>query len=154
VTAEYLDQQAAKQVASRDSGILGSHSSVAQRREDRVFRLLQNERNLCKALPLRNANRIGRPGSQERRAAVAAVAERELTFEELLETREGATAVARTDTLLEEVRSAHEEWQPHSAVYQRSQRCVSLAPRSDPEGPVQLRPLSHRQLREVGIALQ
>jgi hypothetical protein len=195
------------------SDLLGSHSSVAQRREDRVFRLLQNERNLCKAIPLRNANRIGRPGSQERRAAVAAVAERELTFEELLETREGATAVARTDALLEELGSTREEWQPNSAVYQRSQRRVCLSrlqqlqteivktvterrvelevlhrrvrgqamarrflglinsrwkpldklvadynleverynQRVDPEGPVRLRPLSHRQLREIGI---
>jgi hypothetical protein len=62
-----------------------------------------------------------------RRAAIAAASERIYTFEELLETPEGATAVAKTQSLLEELGFSREDWGAETALYQRSQRRVCLS---------------------------
>jgi hypothetical protein len=76
---------------------------------------------------LKHANRIGRPGSAERRAAIAVASEQVYTFEQLLDTREGAAAVAKTEALLEKTHSTREDWAPNSPRYLRSQRRVCLS---------------------------
>jgi hypothetical protein len=78
-------------------------------------------------LPLSYANRIGRPGSPKGRAATIAGSERIYTFEELLDPPEGATAVAKTQSLLEELGFSREDWEANTALYQRSQRRVCLS---------------------------
>jgi hypothetical protein len=49
------------------------------------------------------------------------------TFEELLETPEGVTAVAKTQSLLEDLGFSREDWGAETALYQRSQRRVCLS---------------------------
>jgi hypothetical protein len=89
--------------------------------------LLQRERDLCKALPQRTANRIGHPGSDQRRAAIADAAGREYTFEELQNTLLGAAAIAKTQALLDATGSTREDWHSESARYLRSKRRVTLS---------------------------
>jgi hypothetical protein len=75
----------------------------------------------------RDANSIGLPSRPIRRAAIAAASERIYTFGELLETPEGATAVAKTQSLLEELGFSREDRGAETALYQRSLRCVCLS---------------------------
>jgi hypothetical protein len=83
--------------------VLTTFSSARQSRDDRIFRALQREQALRKSLPLSAANRVGRPGSQHREAAIARV--EDYTFEQQQNTRAGAAAVRRALALLEEADS-------------------------------------------------
>jgi hypothetical protein len=105
--------------------ILTSCSSATQSREDRTFRWLQRERELCQLLPVRAANRVGRPGSEERRAAIAGAVD--YTFEQLQNTREGAAAVARTQALLAQAGTSREDWHPDGELYRRCERRLTLS---------------------------
>jgi hypothetical protein len=104
--------------------VLTTFSSARQSRDDRIFRALQRERDLRKSLPLRAANRVGRPGSQEREAAIARV--EDYTFEQLQNTRAGAAAVRQTLALLEQADATRDHWHPEGELYRRSERRVTL----------------------------
>jgi hypothetical protein len=104
--------------------VLTVFSSATQSPDDWIFRLRQRARELCKSLPLRAANRVSRPGSQERQDAIARVVD--YTFEQLQNTREGAAVVRRTLGLLEQAGSTREDWYPDGELYRRSERRVKL----------------------------
>jgi hypothetical protein len=57
---------------------------------------------------VRAASRVGRPGSEERRAAIAGAVD--YTFEQLQNTRERAAAVVWTQALLAQAGASREDW--------------------------------------------
>ncbi|KAF8533651.1 hypothetical protein BDD12DRAFT_898305 [Trichophaea hybrida] len=121
VTLEYLEEQAKGQEL-----YYMNYKKPREHDHDIIFELLQTEKRLSVAIPLRRAHRTGRLGFHIQEQLLAEARVNPLDLESLSHTAEGGVVAATLSSLMEKTNTAQEDWAQDGELYQRCQRSVAL----------------------------